>query len=309
MAFGNRHAWAATALSCGLSSASLCNAWVARLRHCVGMRAQKVSAASTSSPSNAEPHPWQALGLPQGAAVDEVRRAFRAAVRGGAHPDLGGDPEAFRQLRLAYSTALAATGLEADGGRSAEAARQAAPPPATPAVSSAHPTSLEELLRVHREQSARRAARRAAQGEAEREASGHTAHSGRVRADAPRKAGQPAHSGESSPKLRRALRVLETAPNPEAREAWFRELEMERLCQKRQPLADHSVSVPATAAAVHGPISAARSTTHTGDALVGHRMVRAGAGSIKVPIYQDPKDGAYYYISPLSRRRVTLPWS
>lgn len=42
-------------------------------------------------------HAHRLLGVPEGADRDLIRRAFRGAAFG-AHPDRGGDPEAFRRL-------------------------------------------------------------------------------------------------------------------------------------------------------------------------------------------------------------------
>ena len=44
------------------------------------------------------------LGVPQGASVAEIRRAYREKVKE-VHPDHGGDREAFQQVREAYTTA------------------------------------------------------------------------------------------------------------------------------------------------------------------------------------------------------------
>ena len=56
----------------------------------------------------AEPDPIGAafaeLGVPVDSPVDEVKRAYRRRVKD-AHPDQGGDEDAFRRLREAYATA------------------------------------------------------------------------------------------------------------------------------------------------------------------------------------------------------------
>jgi len=44
------------------------------------------------------------LGVPVDSPVDEVKRAYRRRVKD-AHPDQGGDEDAFRRLREAYATA------------------------------------------------------------------------------------------------------------------------------------------------------------------------------------------------------------
>jgi hypothetical protein len=48
---------------------------------------------------------WQVLGVAPGAALDEIKRAFRARALE-THPDQGGDGERFRELRRAYDEAL-----------------------------------------------------------------------------------------------------------------------------------------------------------------------------------------------------------
>nr|WP_282594692.1 J domain-containing protein [Halomarina salina] len=53
-----------------------------------------------------EPNPaaFARLGLSANASEEQVRRAYRQRVKT-AHPDQGGDPEAFRQLQEAYASA------------------------------------------------------------------------------------------------------------------------------------------------------------------------------------------------------------
>ena len=51
------------------------------------------------------------LGLPEDAAPDAVRSAYRLAAKA-AHPDAGGSPEAFGRLTEALAVALAAATAE-----------------------------------------------------------------------------------------------------------------------------------------------------------------------------------------------------
>jgi len=44
------------------------------------------------------------LGVPAGATIEEVRRAYQQRIKE-VHPDQGGDEEAFRRVREAYATA------------------------------------------------------------------------------------------------------------------------------------------------------------------------------------------------------------
>lgn len=52
-------------------------------------------------PSPASATPYEVLGVPAGASDDELRRAYRRLARS-THPDLGGSPEAFRRLQVAW---------------------------------------------------------------------------------------------------------------------------------------------------------------------------------------------------------------
>ncbi len=60
------------------------------------------------SPAESDLDPVRAafaeLGVPVGASVEEVRQAYRRRVKD-VHPDQGGDEEAFRRVREAYTTA------------------------------------------------------------------------------------------------------------------------------------------------------------------------------------------------------------
>ncbi|MFJ4297686.1 J domain-containing protein [Curtobacterium sp. NPDC089689] len=53
----------------------------------------------TDSPADATP--YEVLGVPATADDDELRRAYRKAARE-SHPDLGGDPQSFRRVQLAW---------------------------------------------------------------------------------------------------------------------------------------------------------------------------------------------------------------
>lgn len=50
---------------------------------------------------------WEVLGVNQNASKGEVMNAYRALAKV-HHPDIGGDAEAFKRLRKAYESALAA---------------------------------------------------------------------------------------------------------------------------------------------------------------------------------------------------------
>jgi len=57
--------------------------------------------AALSDPTDAA---FAVLGVPTGSSVEEVRAAYRRKVKE-VHPDHGGDTEAFRRVREAYTTA------------------------------------------------------------------------------------------------------------------------------------------------------------------------------------------------------------
>ncbi|CAE7259611.1 DNAJ1 [Symbiodinium natans] len=105
-----------------------------------------------------EEDPWVVLGISKAASATEVRRAFRARVRG-SHPDMGGDPERFLSLNRAYDRAMAhLEGREPP----AEPVVAEAPPevkaPSEPTKKSA--TTLEDFRSWRRQQQPRRDVRR-----------------------------------------------------------------------------------------------------------------------------------------------------
>ncbi len=70
-------------------------------------RAPKPSGAAPTEPGRAEP-PASAhaiLGVPRGATVEEIKRAFRKLALT-THPDHGGATEAFLRVKRAYDAAL-----------------------------------------------------------------------------------------------------------------------------------------------------------------------------------------------------------
>lgn len=267
-------------------------------------------AAARTAPAQSSTDPADALrllGLKKGAEVKEVRQAFRAAARY-AHPDVGGDPAAFQQLRHAYGVALAA----AEGRPLAAAAAGAAPARPTSQAPSSTPEpspeprkpapTLEDFMQWRREQQPRRAEQQRVRGEARLEASrdrqASASRSGQRRAGTWR-----ARAGGTSPTRACVKRILKEAPHPEAREAWRRELEMEGIPQshmaaKKKKRAQASPSTATENSRAKPPSADAQ--------VVGHRVVRARVGDVKVPVYQ-ADDGARYYVSPLTSRRVTIP--
>jgi hypothetical protein len=48
---------------------------------------------------------WETLGVPAGASVEEIKKAFRARARE-THPDHGGDAVRFRAVKAAYAEAI-----------------------------------------------------------------------------------------------------------------------------------------------------------------------------------------------------------
>lgn len=227
-------------------------------------------------------NPWSVLGVPRYSSVDEVRKAFRKAMRY-AHPDTGGDPEKFRQLQAARDQALSAANSDLASARGRATSRASygeeqavtedpveGPPPATYQDFLDRKQRLREFnearRRAVRDAAAERAQRRFFEGQRDQRSSKY--HRWR--------------------QLERAQRAIEEAPTPEAKEAWVREMEMENIIKRRRSTLD--------GAAVQKP---------TGK-LVGHRTVRSSTGFVKVPIFEE-NDGARYYVSPLTLRRVSIP--
>ena len=69
-----------------------------------GPDAEDVPPAATDSDPDARAAALATLGLPAEASPEEVRAAYRQQVKE-VHPDHGGDEEAFKQVREAYTTA------------------------------------------------------------------------------------------------------------------------------------------------------------------------------------------------------------
>jgi curved DNA-binding protein CbpA len=66
--------------------------------------------------------PYQTLGLPKNCTGDELKEAFRARARL-VHPDRGGEPEAFIQLRHAYDQIKSDLGRRPPGSTAEASAR------------------------------------------------------------------------------------------------------------------------------------------------------------------------------------------
>lgn len=248
------------------------------------------------------------LGVSRDATVRQVRDAFRAALIGGAHPDMGGDPERFQSLKLAYDSASAAASqataaVPPEGRAQASSPAVAAPMPEAPS----RPKTIEDLFKLRSEQRQRFAdsgqLRRSAF--ADREA-------GKERL---RKKRAQAEDRQLRQEMLRALqlRALRDAPTPEAREAWKRELEGERLLSEKR---GSGVNVFASTLddvrrklkkeGVGGLRQGVGKRSRSGDAsVVGSRMVRGAAGTVRVPVYMAP-DGSRYYTSPLTSKRIAL---
>ncbi len=52
-----------------------------------------------------EPNDWEVLGIPEKSSPEEIKTAYRRAVKQ-THPDMGGEEEAFRQINEAYERLL-----------------------------------------------------------------------------------------------------------------------------------------------------------------------------------------------------------
>lgn len=79
-------------------------AWTRVLR---GERAPSPPVPRAERPARVAPvSAWEQLGLPAGATLAEVKAAFRSRALV-AHPDQGGDADAFRELHRAYERLVA----------------------------------------------------------------------------------------------------------------------------------------------------------------------------------------------------------
>ncbi|OLP91011.1 Carnosine synthase 1 [Symbiodinium microadriaticum] len=163
-----------------------------------------------------EEDPWVVLGVPQSADAGEVRRAFRARVRG-AHPDLGGDPERFRSLNKAYDRAMAKLeGRELPPDPVAEAAPPAVKVPTPEEKPKKSPSTLEDFRSWRRQQQHRRDSRRRVENEQRRHRRGVSS-----RRQSDERAAQ-----QYQLKVQRVLDEVET---PEERAMWEREAEMDLI--------------------------------------------------------------------------------
>jgi len=283
---GNR-AWRRPRIRLGHSSGEL--RW--------GQVWREAAAKPADAVGNSEPDPWALLGLERGAAVAAVRQAYRAAVRGGAHPDVGGNPEEFRRLRRAYSAALAAAeGRQAPLRQPARPTATATRPATEPAGQRPRPApTLDDFLRWRREQQPRhdahRKVRREMQCEAHREAWHATVKSHKKRSHA-RGHDSSGRGLAARDRQRHIQRIIEKTTVPEAAEAWQRELAMDGFAHDK--------------AGASRKGAASDAPHRVSDPVVGHRMVRAGIGEVKVAVLQ-AADGARYYVSPLTSRRVPVP--
>ncbi len=72
-------------------------------------QARAARARSRPVSEAARPSAWSVLGLAPGAALADVKRAFRKRALA-THPDQGGDAESFRELQQAYEKLLVKLG-------------------------------------------------------------------------------------------------------------------------------------------------------------------------------------------------------
>lgn len=247
-----------------------------------------VSLAATKAFNSQHQDPWSALGLSRGADREEVRKAFREQIRT-VHPDVGGDPDRFRVINRAYEKILASFedgGVDLNENHSSTSRTNPARETSQVAGQS-RPKTIEDFLQWREEQALRMQARREedlrrrkAQAKAKPKSS-----PSRTNAFASQKAAAIAREG---------LQNAAKQTTPEARAAWLREFETECLGQsafnKDSSFVDRS-----------SPIQ-----NFIGDFVVGHRVVRSGSGTSRVPIYKDA-NGTRYYVSPLTSKRVTIP--
>eukprot|EP00931_Biecheleriopsis_adriatica_P069248 TRINITY_DN43107_c0_g1_i1.p1 TRINITY_DN43107_c0_g1~~TRINITY_DN43107_c0_g1_i1.p1 ORF type:complete len:305 (+),score=56.18 TRINITY_DN43107_c0_g1_i1:47-961(+) len=246
-----------------------------------GRRCPRGCTARRAQAQAKEADPWAVLGLRPGADRSEVRRAFRDKVRG-AHPDVGGDPETFRCLKVAYSQAM--DSFQADAPSVPLQRSRRAPPSSEEDVEHTpkkRSTSLEDFFQWRREQGPRREARRQEERKQRRRVQ---------QAGSESRIPTQSRVWDERQKMKAALQEAKT---PEARRAWLREFESDLLGQSFR------------AAQTEASGSEKRSEPAP-DLHVGHRTVRSSSGNTRVPVYQDA-NGTRYYVSPLTSKRVKIP--
>jgi len=293
---------------------------------CTRLRRRPGRASAVQVRATREEDPWVVLGVPKSADAGEVRRAFRARVRG-AHPDLGGDPERFRSLNKAYDRAMAKLeGRELPPEPVAEAAPPAVKVPTPTEKPKKSPSTLEDFRSWRRQQQFRRDSRRRVENEQRRQRRGVS-----LRRQADERAAQ-----QYQLQVQRALEEVET---PEERAMWEREAEMDLL--RPQMMADRQKQArrlelqnrpywerqkwsgrrsssapearggrrPASRSQVRGERrqrSSREPPAREVDAHVGNRTVHLPDGPTTVKVFQTP-EGVRYYVSPSTSNRVPIP--
>lgn len=85
-------------------------AWIRVLRGQTAWASREAAEPKPREPSTEAASPaarsiWSTLGIREGATLTEIKAAFRTRAKA-THPDLGGDAEAFRELKRAYEEAV-----------------------------------------------------------------------------------------------------------------------------------------------------------------------------------------------------------
>lgn len=293
---------------------------------CTRHRRRPGRASAVQVRATREEDPWVVLGVPQSADAGEVRRAFRARVRG-AHPDLGGDPERFRSLNKAYDRAMAKLeGRELPPDPVAEAAPPAVKVPTPKEKPKKSPSTLEDFRSWRRQQQHRRDSRRRVENEQRRHRRGVSS-----RRQSDERAAQQYQL--------QVQRVLDEVETPEERAMWEREAEMDLIrpqmmrerrqqarrlelqnqpywerqqwSSRRSPSAPEARGErrPASRSQVRSERRQRRSRAPPAqevDAHVGNRTVQMPDGPTTVKVFQTP-EGVRYYVSPSTSNRVPIP--
>mmetsp|Transcript_13041 Transcript_13041/g.46387 ORF Transcript_13041/g.46387 Transcript_13041/m.46387 type:complete len:400 (+) Transcript_13041:131-1330(+) len=294
-------------------------------------RPPRVAARAAARPSARVdvPNAWQVLGVARGSTTEEVKAAFRTAVRDGAHPDKGGDTDKFVLLQRAFKVAL--IHIRVPGNQAIVEEEKANMEAAVAASDAGIPEATMGGLRDYRQQQAnveawKAQARRAAQEEQKAERrkkylKGSLWDEGNMdyKKDAEKWLNEDpkrmARKSGPRPLLEREelQHALNTAVLPEAQQAWMREAYVSRTLENetRERAAEQERRRRARAVERGGtptpPKAAIGGTSASGDLKVGHRMIRVASGDVKVDLYQDYRTGARYYISPISNRKVAVP--
>lgn len=265
-------------------------------------------------PLRAAANVWGLLGVGPGATREEVRQAFREKIKK-AHPDAGGTAEEFRQLRLAYKTALeevhTSSPQQTQSSSSSVGGSGEQPP-------DSQGWSIHDFYKWRREQ---------VQTEYERwakDADWHTTQEEtwqkqwpgtekRRRQEEAQRRAQQEERRATQAELNDALRQEQaraSAARDQAREGRRRNRDLHKWdwesVVKPKRSSSNRPDADGSTGRARSPRRQPRRPSEDRDTVVSHRLVETGKGPVRVPVYQ-AAGGARYYHSPVTSKKVSLP--